>query len=109
MWGGILAVAVSFDLLATLFWKEESWSLVKTSMLGFVTAGLAAPLFMVWVLWLVPEPRWVNGDMAIIMKYFMTTGLYSALLGLVVAPAGFMLGSFLKKWYPASSKAVQHS
>ncbi|MBU0692507.1 hypothetical protein KKC97_02950 [bacterium] len=109
MWGGILAVAVSFDLLATLFWKEESWSVVKASVLGFAGAAVAAPLFIVWVLWLVPEPRWVEGGLSLALEYFTTTGLYSALFSLVVAAAGFMLGGFLKKWYPAERKAISHS
>ena len=108
-WGGILAVAVSFDLLATLFWKEGSWSVMKTALVGSASAVLAAPLFIAWVLWLVPEPHWVNGGMGQITEYFMTTGLYSALLSLVQAPVGFMLGSFLKKWYPADSRILSGS
>lgn len=109
MWGGILAVAVSFELFATLFWKEESMSLVRTAVLGFVSAAVAAPLFIVWVVWLVPEPRWVDGGLSEAVGYFTGTGLYSALSAIVVATVGYLLGSFFKKWYPAESKAVSHT
>jgi hypothetical protein len=107
MWGGILAVAFSFDLFASLLWKEENWSVLKSAFLGSATAAIAAPLFLLWVYWLVPEPNWVEAGLPKAIRYLTHTGLYSTLAGLVAAPLGFMLGSFLYRWNPIGRKALQ--
>jgi Na+/proline symporter len=97
MWGGIMAVAVSFDLLATLFWKTESWSLPSTAVLGFFAAALAAPLFIVWVLWIVPEPYWAEGGLPRVLNYLWTRGVPSALFSVISAPVGFLLAGWIRK------------
>lgn len=109
VWGGIIAIAFSFDLLATLFWKEEYWSVIKSSILGFAGAIIAAPLFIVWAIWVAGEPRWVGGGLSEAMGYITTTGLYGALCSIIAAPAGYLLGTFLKRWYPAANKVISHS
>jgi hypothetical protein len=99
MWGGIMAVAVSYDVLATLFWKPSaSWSVLKSAFLGLGAAALAAPLFIVWVLWIVPEPYWAEGGLPRVMDYLWTRGAPAALISLLSAPLGYVAAGYLRRF-----------
>jgi hypothetical protein len=103
MWGGIMAVAVSYDLLATFFLKTASWSPLKSSFLGMGVAALAAPLFIVWVLWVVPEPYWAEGGLPRVMDYLWTRGVPATLISTLSAPLGFVLAGYLKRFRLATN------
>jgi len=108
-WGGILAVAVSYDLLATLIWRTEKISLLWSAILGFSAATLAAPMFLAWVYWIVPEPYWVAQGLPRAIDYLVSTGLWSALFSIAGAPLGMMAGAALWRLLPAGQRALERN
>ncbi|MBU0510047.1 hypothetical protein KKH27_14580 [bacterium] len=87
---GILSVAVSFDVLASLVWRQDVRTLPAAAVRGALTCALALPLFVGAVL-AFRHPYWVAGGWARIVDYAVRDILPALLLSLVVAPLGLIV------------------
>lgn len=91
---GILSMAVSFEIFATVIWRNDLRTMSGTALRGALTCALALPLFVGAVL-LFRHPYWVAGGWARIVDYAVTDTAPAMLLSLITAPLGLWAGKLL--------------
>lgn len=93
-WTGVMALAISFDLLTSLIFKH-SWSEKQNPIyLGILTNLLALIVFLGLIIYVFEHPYWVAGGFDRAMSYAVRNTLPAALIsGLLSAPLGVYAGS----------------
>jgi hypothetical protein len=94
-WVGVLSLAVSFDICASLLWRKNEWNPVKIALLGFLSSLAGVSLFVVWAMVIAQQPSWVAGGWERVMSYAWQIMLPSTSLSLILAPAGYLIGARL--------------
>jgi hypothetical protein len=93
-WGGILSVAISFDILSSVVWKDSPIALRSAVVRGALTC-VAAFFVFVAAMHLLRHPYWVAGGWEKIFDYAWRDSLPATGLSLVAAPLGVLLGNTL--------------
>jgi len=97
-WAGVMALAGSFDLYASLVFKSNRENIISNIVTGILTNITAFPVFVILVTYILKEPNWVDGGMERIINYGVQSVLPATLItGLLAAPLGFIAGSKINK------------
>ena len=96
-WAGILAVAVSYDVLATVYFRQAEWSRLRSVLVGGGAAAGSLFLFLAAVLYLVPEPIWIDEGMPRILDYALGTILPAIVFSVAIAPLAHVIGRGVKQ------------
>jgi len=97
-WAGIMALAGSFELYASLVFKSGRQNILSNAVTGILTNITAFPIFVMLVTFILREPNWVDGGMERIINYGVQSVLPATLMsGLLTAPFGFIAGSKIDK------------
>jgi hypothetical protein len=91
-WSGIMSVALSFELFASVFMRAQPWSLIKASVAGTLANLLALPVFVVVVVYVAQEPHWAAGGWDRVVSYAMRDTLPAVLISIVTGPLGVLAG-----------------
>ena len=95
-WAGVMALAGSFELYASLVFKSSRQNILNNAVTGVLTNITAFPVFVMLVTFILREPNWVDGGMERIINYGVHSVLPATLMsGLITAPLGFITGSKL--------------
>jgi hypothetical protein len=95
-WAGVMALAVSFDLFASLIFKENWNKKFNPVLIGILTNVTALFIFITSVIYIFPEPYWVSGGIDRVMDYALRNSLPASLIsGLISAPLGLLAASKL--------------
>lgn len=108
-WTGVMAVAISFDLLTSLAFKHK-WSEKQNPVyLGFSTNLMALIIFLGLIIYVFQHPYWVSGGLERAVSYAIRNALPAAVIsGLISAPLGIWLSSsvFENLFYNRRSVAI---
>jgi len=97
-WAGVMALAGSFDLYASLVFKSNKQNIFNNVVTGILTNVTAFPVFVILVTYILREPNWVDGGFERIINYGVQSVLPAAFMsGLITAPLGFIAGSKINK------------
>lgn len=93
-WTGVMALAISFDFLTSLVFKQ-SWSDKRNPIyLGVLTNLLALIVFLSLITYVFHHPYWVSGGLDRAVSYAVRNALPAAVIsGLISAPLGIWLSS----------------
>ena len=89
---GILLLGLAFDIVATLFFKENKRVFVAAGLTAVAAVYLSNALFALTGAYIVRLDHWVSGGLPRIADHIFVAGSLSALGALVAAPLGCWLG-----------------
>ncbi len=92
-WAGIMSVALSFEVFASVILREQPWTRWQASLAGIVSTVLALPVFIIWVVLILQEPNWVEGGWDRILSYAVRNTLPGVIVSAVLGPIGLMAGT----------------
>lgn len=92
-WTGVMAVAISFDLLTSLVFKQYWPDRRNPIYLGILTNLIALIVFLGLITYVFQHPYWVAGGLDRAISYAVRNALPAALIsGLVSVPLGIFVG-----------------
>jgi len=62
-WAGVMALAGSFELYASLVFKSSRQNILNNAVTGVLTNIIAFSIFVMLVIFIIREPNWVDGVM----------------------------------------------
>lgn len=89
-WAGVLSLAASYDVLASLLLRQAIWRAPKTALIGAASALMAMPVFL-GAVFIAGEPIWISEGWPRVASYGFETILPAAVLALITAPLGFFI------------------
>jgi len=89
---GIGLLGAAFDVTATLLIRQSRHPLLRCALTGATAALLSALLFAATMTWVVRFRSWPEGGLERVGEHVLASGGPAAMLGLVLVPAGVLLG-----------------
>ncbi len=89
---GIFALAVAFDVTASLLLKKERRSVIWKSLTGVVSAYGGYALFALVITYIVRYEIWIAGGWPKVANHIFVGGSIAALAGAVIVPLAYLVG-----------------
>ena len=90
---GIFALGVAFDLAASLLMTEERKSTIRNALTGLVSAYGGYALFAFLITYIIRYDIWAAGGWPKVANHIFAGGSIAALIGAVMVPVGYLIGS----------------
>jgi hypothetical protein len=103
---GIALLGIAFDLMATLWWRDDRRSYLRAAVAGVLSAYVSCFAFAAAMTWAFRYRFWADGGLARVGEHTLYSGSRGALAALVVAPLGLWLGRQLMRQADGHPRAV---